>query len=80
MKAWHICDGGDAHLLVLAATRNRARYIAFMHGTWEWDSYIEIEARRAPKWDGAFPTEATFDTNEEIPSGFPPFYNDEEFA
>jgi len=80
MKAWHICDGWDANLLVMAATRNRARYIAYMQGPWEFEEYIHVEARRAPQWDGACQTEATFATNEEIPTGFPAFYCDEEFA
>lgn len=80
MKAWHVRDSaidGEANLLIFAETANRARYMAWTNGTWEFDSYIHILARRAPKWDGLFDVEKVIDTNEDLPAGAEPFYNDD---
>jgi len=78
MKAWHVDDGDcEANLLIFAASRNRARYIALTHGLWEFDSYHLIRARRAKKWDGLFEAEKVIDTNEDLPAGAEPFYADD---
>jgi hypothetical protein len=81
MKAWHVDEGGgECNLLIFAADRHRARYIAWTHGTWEFDSYQHIRARRAPKWDGLFDAEKVIDVNEDLPPGAEPFYSDEEYV
>jgi hypothetical protein len=69
-------DTGDGALLVFAESRNRARYVALTHGTWEYDGYERINARRAPEYDGAFDTEYVVDTNGDLPPGYPAFYSD----
>ena len=79
MKAWHITDGDDAHMLVFAETLNRARYMALRHGTWEFEEYVYIRGRRVPQWDGLFDVEKVVDTNADLPAGALPFYNDGDF-
>lgn len=79
MKAWHIHEGDyEANLLIFAPTLNRARYMAWQNGTWEFDSYVHIKGRRAPKWDGVFDHEKVIDQNSDLPAGTEPFYNEEE--
>jgi hypothetical protein len=81
MKAWHVHDGErEANLLIFAPTRNRARYMAWTNGTWEFDSYIAITAVRAPKWDGVCVAERVIDQNADLPEGAEPFYNEEEWC
>jgi hypothetical protein len=83
MKAWHAMDtaiDGEAHLLVFAPTRNRARQLAFENGTWEFEEYIYVRAVRAPMWDNLLDVERVINTNEELPKGAEPFYTDEEFV
>jgi hypothetical protein len=82
MKAYAIIpyDSGDGALLVFAPNRNRARFMALTHGTWEYDGYATINARRAPVYDGAFDVETIVDMNEDLPPGYPPFYSDEDWA
>jgi len=53
--------------------------MALTHGTWEYDDYTSINARRASVYDGAFDTETVIDTNEDLPDGYPAFYSDEDF-
>ena len=79
MIAWHIFDGDpyEASLLVFAASRNRARYIAYRYCLWDYQEYVHVSARRAPPWDGLFDCEKVVETNEDLPAGAPPFYNDE---
>ncbi len=79
MKAWHCFDPepGEADLLVFADTRNRARLLAYENGTWDYDEFINVHAKRAPEWDGLFDCEKVIDTNEDLPAGSKPFYNDE---
>ena len=81
MKAYAIIpyDSGDGALLVFAPNRNRARFMALTHGTWEYYDYTSINARRASVYDGAFDTETVIDTNEDLPDGYPAFYSDEDF-
>jgi hypothetical protein len=69
-------ETGDGALLVFADSRNRARYVALTHGTWEYDDYWRIKTRRAPEYDGAFDTETVVDTNDDLPAGHPAFYDD----
>jgi hypothetical protein len=69
-------DTGDGAMLVFAESRNRARYVAYTHGTWEYDDYWRINARRAPEYDGVFDAEAVADTNDDLPAGYPAFYSD----
>lgn len=81
MKAWRVNEGGncpEANLLIFASTRERARFIAFTHGTWEYDTYVDTHAVRAPKWDDLFDCEKVIDANEDLPIGAEPFYSDEE--
>jgi hypothetical protein len=81
MKAWHVMDtaiDGEAHLLVFAETRNRARQMGFEHGTWDFEEYIHTRAKRAPAWDGLLEQERVIDTNEDLPPGAPPFYSEGE--
>ena len=81
MKAWHVHDPDwEANLLIFADDRNRARYIAWTHGTWEFDSYIDIQAKRAPRWDNLFDNEKVIDENADLPAGAEPFYTDPEYA
>jgi hypothetical protein len=78
MKAWHVHEGDyESNLLIFAEDRNRARYIAWTHGTWEFDSYVAIMAKRAPRWDNLFDTEKVIDSNEDLPAGAEPFYRDD---
>lgn len=78
MKAWHVHDGDplEASTLVFAATRNRARVLAYRSAAWDYDEYVRLQASRAPKWDGLFAEERVVDCNDELPAGAPPFYRD----
>ena len=78
IKAWHIFDGDpyESSLLIFASSANRARQMAHGHGTWEYEEYIFIRARRAPKWDGCFSEEKIIDTNDDLPTEAPRFYDD----
>ena len=78
MIAWHVFDGEpcEASMLIFAPTSTRARSIAYQHGTWDFEEYIHIRARRAKQWDHLFDCEKVIDTNEELPAGAPPFYGD----
>lgn len=83
MKAWHAMDtaiDGEAHLLVFAPTRNRARQLAFQNGTWEFEAYVYVRAIRAPQWDDIVSDERVINANDELPKGAEPFYTDEEYA
>lgn len=81
MKAWHVHEGDyECNLLIFAESRNRARFIAWTHGTWEFDSYIDIAAKRAPQWDDLFDTEKVIDENADLPTGAEPFYSDPEYV
>lgn len=79
MKAWHIFEGDpcEASLLVFAATAARARQMAHKNGTWDYEEYIHIRARRAPEFDGVFNDERAVDTNDDLPVSAPRFYDDE---
>ena len=79
MKAYKVIpdDNGEGALLVFAPNRNRARYMAYTHGTWDYDGYEFINIRRAQVYDGAFDVEAIIDTNDDLPDGYPAFYSDE---
>lgn len=81
IRAWGICSdrtAADGALLVFAPTRNRARYLASQNGTWGYDDWRAINARRAPDYDGAFDIETVCDTNDDIPANYSPFYCDDE--
>jgi hypothetical protein len=79
MKAWHLYQDEpfDNSLLVFADTRNRAKVIGFAKGPWEWESYLTITAKRAPRWDDIFDVETVVDDNSDLPSGTAPFYQDD---
>ncbi len=82
MKAFYVfsCDPLDGTLLVFAETASRARYRAFKDGLYDWsswDEYTDIRARRAPEWDKYADSERVVETNDDLPDGAPPFYNDE---
>lgn len=53
MKAWYLSvkDGDDGHFVVFADTRNGARNQADSKDL-IYDRWIDIQAHRAPKWDG----------------------------
>ena len=74
--AYHVFAGDpqDGSLLVFAPTANRARTLGMRKGPWEWDSYIDTRAQRAPTWDGLFSEEKVIETNDELPEGAAPFY------
>lgn len=81
MKAWHTCvpDCSEmCSLLVFAKTRGRARALAYNAGLWDYGEFTSFYVRRSPYWDDAFDTEKVVETNEDIPSGFPDFYDDSE--
>lgn len=81
IKAYAIipADSGEGALLVFARGRNRARYMALTHGTWEYgDGYAFIAARRAPEYDDLFCEEKVIDTNDDLPDGYPAFYTDDD--
>ena len=79
MKAYRVTPDpiGYGAMLLFAASRNRARYVALNHGTWEYPDYLSINVRRAAVYDGAFDTEMVIDTNDDLPAGYPPFYCDD---
>lgn len=78
MKAWHVYVGSPdidgEHLLVFAATRNRARMLAMRKGPWSWDRYEDIRARRAPQWDEFADAERIIEDNRDLPVGALAFY------
>jgi hypothetical protein len=78
MKAWHCFEGDpwECSLLVFAESAGRAKVVAWKNGTWEYD-FISLRARRAPTWDQFADRERAIDTNEDLPDGAAPFYNDE---
>jgi hypothetical protein len=81
VRAWHVYDkDGEANLLIFADSAKRARAMAWSHGTWEFESYLDLRARRASEWDGLFTAERVIDENDELPPGSKPFYSDPEFA
>ena len=53
MKAWYLSvkDSDDGSFIVFANTRNEARNQADSNDLM-YDRWIDIEARRAPRWDG----------------------------
>jgi hypothetical protein len=79
LKAWHVFSGDpyDGSLLVFEATRDDARWRGYSFGPWDWDEYIEVRARRAPTWDAYADQRRVIETNDELPDGAPPFYDDE---
>ena len=84
MKAWMVYHkdfniyGYLQSLLVFADLRNRAIRLGQLSGTWQWDEYIDIRAKRAPIWDEYATTERVIDYNGDLPAGAEPFYCDDE--
>ena len=78
MKAWHVFCGDpqDGSLLIYANARNRARTLWFK-GPYTTDFYLDVQARRASQWDGAYAWEMVIETNDEIPENYADFYEDE---
>ena len=77
--AFHVYAGDpqDGSLLVFAATAGRARMLGMKQGPWEWDFYTDTRAKRAKAWDGIFTKEKVIETNDELPVGTTPFYDDD---
>ena len=65
MKAWVVTDVNHelGNLIVFAATRGKAKYVAQHEDMFEDDLYafIEIEARRFPKYDQFYDGRAVVD-------------------
>ena len=80
MKAWHVHTPAlyePDSLLIFAATANRAKYMALHAGLWDYN-YCEIRANRAKKYDNLFDCEQVIETNDDLPEGAEPFYEEEE--
>jgi hypothetical protein len=77
--AYHVFAGDpqDGSLLVFAPTASKARMLGMKKGPWEWDFYTDTRARRARAWDGIFNEEKVIETNDELPKGTKPFYDDD---
>lgn len=74
LRAFHCFNGSpsDGSLLVIAESRNRAKYLA-SKSVWEWP-YSEINARLAnPVYDAISDRECVIETNDELPPNVPPF-------
>lgn len=67
----HECDS-----LVFTTDRNRARVLTKKYAPWEFESYIDIRAVRTPLYDAFADRERVVETNDELPPGAPPFYDD----
>lgn len=80
LKAWHVWQGDpwDGSLLVFAYTRNQARLRGFMDGPWEWDEYVHTRSIRAKDWDEHADRVRVIETNDDLPEGAKPFYDDDE--
>jgi|688.fasta_scaffold303922_2 hypothetical protein len=60
--------GAEWHLVVFAATANRARLLAFRAGpSGEDDNYIDWRARRLPEADGLYASEAAWVHADDAP-------------
>lgn len=81
MKAWHVHDGDpqEYSLLVFAPTRSRAKLVGFRQGPGDTYNYLDMQATRAPRWDGIRDTEGIIETNDDLPEEAEPFYREEEF-
>ncbi|MEW6038546.1 MAG: hypothetical protein AB1648_09895 [Pseudomonadota bacterium] len=79
MKAFHVFSGDPwkISLLVFAPTPGRARHLACKRGLWNYGDYTDTRARRAPAWDAYATHEWVAETNEDLPSGAEPFYDDD---
>lgn len=88
LKAYMVYPGespADAGcVLCYAPTRNKARSYVMEHGpfngSWGRAEYIDYTARRAPRWDEWADDNATtpyiIETNGELPTGAPAFFDD----
>ena len=78
IKAWQCSgiDADDGSFLVFAETRNRARTAAFSVALWGHKSYAGITATRAREWDKYADSECVINSNDELPEGAEPFYDE----
>lgn len=79
MKAWIVFEKGSPEYaaVVIAPTERRARWLGYDRAAWPWDWYIDIRAIRGKEWDDISAEEAVYDTNEEMPEGSKPFWDDD---
>jgi hypothetical protein len=84
LRAWIVFSGEpyDGCLLVYARNRNEARSTGFRKGPWEWSDYIDVDAHRRPRYDAYATGNQPYiiETNDELPDGAEPFYDDNLYA
>lgn len=79
-KAWITWDGGaDGGCLVYAGSASKARSLGYdvAEGYGMGGEFIEMRAKRMPKWDHPDPPKVIVETNADLHPDLDPFYKED---
>lgn len=79
LRAW-VVEPGPYSTLVFAPTPGKAKSL-HLEGPYEWraDDYVVLRCRRAPRWDAFADESRVVETNADLPTDAPPFYDEAAF-